>query len=176
MVDPHLLLPGEKLLWQGQPAPGLRFEAKDALLSLFGCFFFGFSLFWEYQAYNMGAPVSFQIFGLPFIAVGAYLVILRYFWEAYERGKTTYVLTDKRAIISIDGLRRRQNTVTLASVDELTFEEKSSDLGTIVFGRDVKTGSGKSQRTSYAPRFKFIPAAKRVYQLADGARIKSIEA
>jgi len=121
-----------------------------------------------------GAPVFFLLFGIPFVLVGAYLVFLRYFWEAFERRRTSYVLTDRRAIIKVNVLGRSQKTVTLSNVDELTFEEKDDGIGTIVFGRDITRGSGEDRTTSYAPRFKFIRDGARVYQMAESARVKGV--
>ena len=41
-----LLDPGEEIIWQGQPAPGVQFEWDNAFMPFFFLFFTGFSVFW----------------------------------------------------------------------------------------------------------------------------------
>jgi len=175
MRSSEQLLAGEKLLWKGAPERGMKFGPRDLLTTFFGLFFFGFSLFWEFMAYNMGAPTFFMLFGIPFVLVGAYLVIGRFFWEAYARGRTTYVLTDLRALIKVDVFGRSQKAVTLRELEEVAIEENRDGTGTIVFGRDVTKGSGDNSTTSYAPRFTFVRDVKKVYQLVEVARLKRAE-
>lgn len=171
MQGREVLLPGEKLLWKGAPEPGLKFRSRDIFLTAFGLVFFSFSVFWMYTAhYTMTAPPYFTLFGIPFVLAGAYLLIGRYFWEAYKRGRTAYTLTDKRAIIRVNAFGQTQKTVTLNDLAEVELEERADGSGTIAFGRDITTGSGKSRSTSYAPRFEFVKDAARVYQLVEKAR------
>lgn len=166
-----VLLAGEKLLWKGAPEPGLKFQPRDFFLTAFGLFFFGFSVFWMYASrYEFEAPIYFTLFGIPFVVVGAYISIGRYFWEAHKRGRTIYTLTDRRAIIRVNAFGQSQKTVTLDDLEEVELEERDDSTGTIVFGRDITTGSGDNRHTSYAPRFEFIKDAARVYNLVEKAR------
>jgi hypothetical protein len=166
------LLAGEKLVWKGAPEPGMKFRTSDIFITFFGLFFFGFSVFWMFMTWEMETPIYFTLFGTPFVLVGAYLVVGRFFWEAYRRGRTDYTLTDRRAIIRVDAFGRSQKTVTLQDLDEVMLEERNDGLGTIVFGRDITTGSGDDRHTSRAPRFDFIKDAARVYQMVEKARSK----
>lgn len=168
------LLPGEKLLWKGSPEPGIRLRPRDAFLFLFGLFFFGFSIVWEYIAFTNGSPGFFLIWGIPFIAVGTYLVIGRFFWEAYKRKRTAYTLTDRRALIQVNTVGRSQKAVALKEVAEIELEERGDGMGTIVFGRDITVGSGDATNTYAAPRFEFIKDAKRIYDMIETARNKAI--
>lgn len=166
-----VLLAGEKLLWKGTPERGLKFRPRDIFLTAFGLFFFGFAVFWMYSAhYMMEAPPYFTLFGIPFVLVGAYILIGRYFWDAYKRSRTEYTLTDKRAIIRVGAFSQTQRTVTLDDLAEVELEECADGSGTIVFGRDITTGSGDQRSTSHAPRFEFIKDAARVYQLVEKSR------
>jgi uncharacterized membrane protein len=176
------LVTGEKILWQGAPAGGIRFRRSDFLLIPFGLVFFGFSLFWETTAATMiggdhDQPMIasiFPIFGIPFILVGFYLVIGRFFWDAYSRKRSTYVLTNRRALIETTAFGSKLISVTLLDLPEVALEQRADGSGTVVLGQDIQTGSGDNSRTKRAPRFEFIPDAQRVYKLVEEARSKGV--
>lgn len=96
----------ERILWQGRPGTGLIFDADSLKTSAFGVFFFGFSIFWEAGAltaasHNESALVDFfPIRGIPFMAIGFYLVFGQYLWSAYLRRNTWYSLSNQRAFIA----------------------------------------------------------------------------
>lgn len=162
MSESDMLLSGEKLLWEGSPQKGLKFVPSDIFMSLFGAMFLGFSLFWETMVMRAEAPYFFRFWGIPFILVGAYVCFGRYFWQAYRRGRTTYVLTDRRAIIKVDSLGRHRRNVALRELEEVGLEES----------RDG-SGSGDDRRTSRAPRFEFVRDVGRIYQMVESARNKT---
>lgn len=175
------LVSGEKVLWQGAPAGGIRFRRSDFFLIPFGLFFFGFSLFWETMAVtvigsgNHDQPLIgtvFPIFGIPFILVGFYLVIGRFFWDSYTRKRSTYVLTNRRALIETTSFGSKLISVTLADLSEVGLEQRADGSGTVILGQDTQVGYGQNSRTKRAPRFEFIPDAQRVYKLVEEARNK----
>jgi hypothetical protein len=167
MQGKEVLLAGEKLLWKGAPERGLKFTRSDFLRTFFGLFFFGFAVFWMSKSLDNGNPTFSTAFGIPFVLFGAYITIGRYFWEAYKRGRTTYTLTDKRAIIRADSML---TAVALDGLNEVALEERADGSGTIILGRDVTTGEGEDSEISYAPRFEFVKDVARVYQLVEKAR------
>lgn len=164
------LLAGEKILWQGVPGRGIRFRRMDFYLIPFGLFFFGFSLFWEWLATSGKSPGIFPIFGIPFILVGLYLVIGRFFWDAYSRARSAYTLTNQRAIIQTMVFGSTLKSMTLADLPEVGLEERSDGSGTVILGRDTQIGFGENRYSKPTPRFEFIPDAKRVYRLIEEAR------
>lgn len=175
------LVTGEKVLWQGTPGRGLRFRRTDFFLIPFGLFFFGFSLFWETNALSIlghadntppGFAFIFPLFGIPFILVGLYLVIGRFFWDAYSRKRSTYLLTNRRALIETNAFGRKVVSVSLGDLDEVGLEERADGSGSVILGQDVQVGFGNNRRTKQAPRFDFIPDAQRVYKLVEEARTK----
>jgi hypothetical protein len=101
-----ILDPGERILWQGRPDGRIAVTGEGIVQSVFGVFFLGFALFWTGAAFWMtagsGTPLDFlfPLFGLPFIAVGSYLVFGHWLWSAYARRHSWYTLTDRRAIIA----------------------------------------------------------------------------
>lgn len=95
-----LLDPGEKILWQGQPLPGISISAATIVTSLFGLAFAGFALFWMLLASHAGG--FFWAFGLIHFSVGIALAAGPIFVGAWLRRHTWYTLTDTRAFVAMD--------------------------------------------------------------------------
>jgi hypothetical protein len=99
--------PGEKVLWEGAPGGGLRWRRSDWLMVPFSLLWCGFAVFWTVMAASEGAPAPMVAFGAGFVCIGLYLVVGRFFWDAYKRGLTRYALTDRRALIATRHAGRR---------------------------------------------------------------------
>lgn len=129
-----LLDPGEVIIWQGQPAPGVRLEWDSGFQPFFFLFFTGFSLFWMVMASN--APGPFWMFGLLFFGIGVYNLIGVHFWKAMRRRNTCYTLTNKRAFIGTNlGGKRTLGSYPIAADTPLHFEE--GDLADIWFAKET---------------------------------------
>lgn len=98
------LTAGETILWKGKPGKGHLFTAQDLFLIPFSIMWCGFAIFWEVGVITSGAPFFFCLWGIPFVCVGLYLVVGRFFWSAYIRKRTRYVITNKK-IIRLRGTR-----------------------------------------------------------------------
>ena len=94
----------EKLIWSGRPRQGVFLTQKDAGMVPFSLMWGGFSFFWEFKAVSSGGPLFFDLWGVPFVLVGLYMIVGRFFYEAMLRSRTYYGLTNERVII-ISGLR-----------------------------------------------------------------------
>lgn len=139
-----ILYHGEEIVWQGTPRLGFVIRGEDIVQSAAGLFFAGFALFWISTASSMarsmdGLSDGFPLFGLPFLAVGAWMFAGRYFWQAYLRRHTFYTLTTKRAFIGTDapigGKRLKDYPITQDS----TFEMASYD--TVFFATETRKGN-----------------------------------
>jgi hypothetical protein len=87
---------GERVLWSGQPRQGIVFRGADLFLIPFSLFWCGFAIFWEWSAVQAPkAPSFFSLFGIPFVAVGLYLVVGRFFVEEKQRSRTFYAVTNE---------------------------------------------------------------------------------
>lgn len=159
---------GEKLVWEGAPAGGIRIRPSDLFQSLFGLFFLGFSVFWVYMAATMGggAPgpfgVIFPLFGLPFVAVGIYLVAGRFFWKAYVRGRTRYALTDKRAIVATNAFKRTLKSYPINAGTKIEIEPGPET--TIWFAEEERRGQ-KGRRYTVKKGFEYIADGEEVYRM-----------
>jgi len=154
---------GEKLIWWGQPQGGIVFRAIDGLI-------IPFSILWisvpsaAAIAALRGASASPQAFMIvPFLVIGVYLLVGRFFYDAWRRGRTIYGLTDRRVLI----LRpSKQISVDVDRIGEMSLQERSGGRGSIVFGP-----SGLNLQNSWAvwggdpavPTFEFIVDARNVY-------------
>jgi hypothetical protein len=162
---------GETLLWSGRPRQGLLLRAADALLIPFSLLWGGFALFWESGVLNSGAPWFFVLWGIPFVLVGVYITVGRFFVDAYIRSKTSYGVTNERVLIITGLFSRTVKTLPLQTLGELALQQRADGSGTISFGPGVPFAAwyrgfawpGMDQRLP--PAFELIPDAKQVYDL-----------
>lgn len=159
--------PGERLVWVGRPVQGLRLTSIDWLAIPASLVWGGFALFWEVSAIVNGAPLFFQLWGVPFVAVGVYLILGRFFFDAYRRARTFYGLTDTRALIVVTGATRELVALDLAGQKHIELEETASGFGTIRFG-------AARRRAPPPPTFEAIPDVRAVHaRIRDGQRAAS---
>jgi hypothetical protein len=91
------LRPGEQLLWLGQPDPKVWFTTADLYLIPVSILWCGFAIVWEVGASREGGVPN--IWGIPFIAAGLYLVFGRFFYKRYQKKRTAYAITTQRALV-----------------------------------------------------------------------------
>jgi hypothetical protein len=83
----------EKLIWSGRPRQGVFLTQRDAGMIPFTLMWGGFSVFWEFKAVSSGGPLFFDLWGVPLVLVGLYMIVGRFFSEAMLRSRTYYGLT-----------------------------------------------------------------------------------
>jgi len=178
-----ILQDGEVILWQGQPDTALRWGDLVSPQTAFGAVFSAFSLFWMGSAFVMvsgsGAPgafVLFPLFGLPFLAIGLYMVGGRVWIDALRRAGTWYTLTDRTAFVATAFLGRKTlDSYPLAEMPHITLDD--GDPGSVLFGggRPVR---GSAHRIEWSAAeaagkptgFRHIREARRVYGMMRDAR------
>jgi hypothetical protein len=128
------LASGERVLWSGQPRQGIGLSGADAYLIPFSLLWGGFAFFWEWSVLHSDAPVLFALWGIPFVAIGIYMIVGRFFVEALQRSRTHYAVTSERILI-VDGLfRNTVRSVSLRTLTDMSLSERSDGEGTIHFG------------------------------------------
>ena len=145
-MDPYLqaelqpeLQPDEQLLWAGQPNPNKVFTAFDIFLIPFSLLWGGFAIFWEALALTnvmrYGGPADFfPLFGLPFLALGIYLMFGRFLVKRYVKRNTIYAVTDRRVITITKAFRRSVRSLSLKRLPGLEVSTGSGRGGSVTFG------------------------------------------
>ncbi len=172
------LLLHERLLWTGQPRQGIVLRGSDAFVIPFSIFWCGFAIFWTVTAATMGAPLFFVLFGTPFILVGLFLVIGRFWVDAWMRAHTFYGLTEDRVLIVSGTYRRQAKSLNLSTISDVTLTEYANGGGLITFGPSLPMFAamqgmpwpGMSQ--FLPPSFELPSDARAVYQMINEARAK----
>ena len=185
---------GESLLWAGQPRRGIVFRSSDLFAIPFSILWGGFALFWEAGVIlearrhtGNAPPLLFELFGIPFVVIGLYMMIGRFIVDARRRGHTSYGVTDRRVII-VTGLQRGESSLDLitmlcvalgvirhevksldlSTLSDVTMSEGGDGSGTITFGPQGPWNpfgnSGLPGSSAVTPCFELIPQVKSVYQ------------
>jgi hypothetical protein len=128
------LASGERLLWSGRPQQGVVFRSSDLFLIPFSLLWCGFAVFWEASVVARNAPLLFQLWGIPFVLVGLYMVFGRFMVEAYQRRKTVYGLTDQNVVIVSGLLTTDVRRLNLRTMSDISLDERTERRGTITFG------------------------------------------
>lgn len=128
------LAPRERLLWSGKPVQGLLLRPSDGFLIPFSLFWCGFAIFWEYMAITSDGPAFFPYFGIPFVAIGLYLVVGRFFYDNKQRRHCYYAVTDKRILILSEFPVRRLTALMLENLPSVSIHTRKDGSGTIELG------------------------------------------
>ena len=158
----------ERLLWSAQTRQGLILRSNDVYLIPFSLFWGGFAMFWEYGVANSNAPLVFRLWGVPFVLIGLYLIVGRFFADAKLRSKTYYGLTTERIVIVSGLFSRSTKSLQLRTLSDVSLAESGRGLGTITFGPVAHWWAGGSgwpgAQRQMSPAFDSIPAAREVYE------------
>ena len=168
-LRPHLDI-DESLLWTGRPKQGIKVKESDAFMIPFSLMWGGFAIFWESTVILTSAPFFFKLWGIPFVLVGLYLIIGRFFFDAKRREKTIYGITENRIIIKSGVFRESIKSLNIKTLSDITLNEKSDKSGTIVLGSE-NGFSGMFRGTGWpgtngkmAPAIEMIDNARNVYK------------
>jgi hypothetical protein len=160
------LVTNERLLWTGKPKTGIVFRRTDAFLIPFSLLWGGFAFFWEAMAIATSTPLFFKLWGIPFVLVGLYIMIGRFFVDAKQRAKTIYGITPYRIIIKSGLFTQNIQSFNIKNITGLTLSEKPDGSGTITFGTGdavANNQAGKLRSYKLSPRLELIDDVKTVY-------------
>lgn len=163
----------ERLLWADKPARGIKFRVSDVFLTIFSIFWLGFAIFWTYMA--MDASILFALFGTPFLLIGVYLLIGRYFLDAISRKNTVYALTNKRIIQKSGIFTKSYKSVFLENLPSLSYTEKPDGSGDISFGQTLESFKKRDRRNNQdfpITRIEFVANARSVHNKIADAKSK----
>jgi hypothetical protein len=167
--------PGERLLWTGQPRPGIYLEAGDVMMIPFSLMWGGFAFFWETMAvrgllHHPRGPFGpgywiMPLWGVPFVLVGIYMIFGRFLVDAWRRRWVWYGVTDRRALIVERSPIGSTVSVDLRTVGTVTLTTHFDGCGTITFGSTVTGRYRRGRNTPAVPAFRHISEAQTVYRI-----------
>jgi hypothetical protein len=150
----------ERVLWTGGPAPG-RMAMQCIPIVLFGVPWTAFALFWMAmagfgvsQSHESGPFFLFPLFGLPFVLIGIGMLTSP-LWASRSAGRTTYAVTDRRAIIVTGGRWRTVKSYWPRDIREIERRQRPDGSGDLLFAWEPYSGSRSSRPAR--PGFYGIP-------------------
>jgi hypothetical protein len=165
---------GEQLVWSGRPRQGVFLRASDAGAIPFSLMWGGFAIFWEAMALTSvlhpgrrpPGPVAFlfPLWGVPFVLIGLYIMVGRFFVDAWRRRRTWYGVTDRRAVIVAGG---RTTSFDMRTIGQVDLQRHRDGTGTITFGIPVPAKSNPSIArwgTAGGNAFDHAPDAEAAYR------------
>jgi hypothetical protein len=161
------LSPGERLIWTGKPRPGIILRSSDAIMIPFSLLWGGFAFFWEATVLSTGAPFFMKLWGIPFVLVGLYITVGRFFVDARKRANTVYGITQDRIIIKSGIFSRDIKSLNIRTLSDITINQKSDNSGTITLGPTDNRYSMMQGMdwpgAKQPPKLEFIEDVKSVY-------------
>ncbi len=139
---------GESLQWSGKPNPRVVFHPSDWFAIPFSLFWVGFTVFWEFSA-SKGGGWFFELWGIPFILIGQYLLWGRFVYAAWKKRRVLYILTDRRAVTLVTGRGSKVISAELDNVPSIEKQVRADGIGTINIGAgDLKYNVRGRQTTA----------------------------
>ena len=102
------------------------------------------------MAQTKGQTSFFALWGIPFILIGIYFVVGRFFVDAWIRRGTSYALTSRRVLILRSGPFSNFISINLDRLPEASLSEGADGRGTIRFGPQVPVW-GRRGFSSWTP-------------------------
>lgn len=173
--------PDEAVGWHGWQLG--RIDPKAFLTYVFAVPWTAFSLAWTGIAAGAVASAdldglslfawAFPLFGLPFIAVGAWM-LSRPFVPLWERGRVLYVVTDRRVLKLSLGGDLVVKTVPAERIGLAERREQAGGTGSLSLavriGRD-SDGDKQTETFEIGPVADIVGAAGAIARIAPGARL-----
>jgi len=166
---------GERVIWSGRPRQGLLLRGMDAFAIPFGLVWTSIPLFGAWATLRRPNGDLFALIPvIPFILIGLYLIVGRFFIDAAQRRRTFYALTNERILI-VSGLWSRDiRSIALRMLDQVDVSARASGEGTITFGRGAYRSFAlpgwPGMKGYLAPMFEMIPDVAAVAKLIRDAQ------
>ncbi len=165
--------PGETLLWEGTPKPGVHGHVKIIGMALFGMPFLvigagvciaGLTMLLGAQAWqDVGLGLFLTLFSLPFMGVGAFLVFGQWIAAAQAHRRVRYAVSTRCAYIAQAWWTQKIESYPILKSTALGLE-KGRRADTVWFHlRTEKDSDG--DRTTTRIEFENIADGDRVYHL-----------
>lgn len=124
----------EQLIWAGRPRQGFLLRQGDVFLIPFSLLWGGFAISWEVAVIASGAPWTAALFGLPFVLIGLYFLVGRFWVDDRQRAVTRYAITSQRIVIVSGWFDRWVKSLSIDTISEVSLTERRDGSGIITFG------------------------------------------
>jgi hypothetical protein len=127
---------GERVLWSGRPDSRSWFVSSDLYLVPFSLLWGAFAIFWEASAVTSHGGLFFDVWGVPFVAIGLYMIAGRFIVRRRLMRRTAYAITEQRAIAIRPTWRggRETTSVWFASSPPISQRAVHNGHGTVIVG------------------------------------------
>ena len=166
------LAPGERVLWHGRPPQGLLLRRADAWLIPLSCLWGGGVIFNVLHLLKTSAQMEDRagmgflfVWGLLFVLVGLYLMLGRFWVDAYLRARTYYALTHERLLLAGGWSGRQIKSLPLRNLPQITLKVNASGGGVIQLGSE-----SRSLWSACPPGWPGAPLQPDALELADDAQ------
>lgn len=122
----------EQILWASPPKQGLQFRTSDKYMIPFSLLWCATVVVWEWFTLGMGElGTTMAWFGVPFMLIGLYLLIGRFFMDAFVRKHIFYAISTKKLLVKTGKWNRSTDIFPLKSIHRLTLETGKKGSGTL---------------------------------------------
>ena len=152
MLRTRILSRGERVLWRGAPATGIQFYSGDPLVIPFSLMWCAGAFFWEFSVLTKvpndhPGKWLFVLWGVPFVLVGLYITVGRFFDDAWRRRNTEYAVTNERA-------HPQRAIVAVANLTSSEDAPADDIVGSSQWCRVDPLWSGRTPESAAAARFR----------------------
>lgn len=141
----------ETINWYDKPQ-AKKINAEGIIMTIFGCIFVGFSMFWTLSQIGPKSPFNdpfftqslidrmFPYFSLPFFIIGLLLLPGPY-WIYKRMLNTIYAITNERCIIITVGRTKKVQSYNIYEIRNIEKTEYSDGTGDICFAKETALSS-----------------------------------
>lgn len=116
----------EQILWAERPKQGFIFSV--GCLSVFGLGIIISMTFWMAIALFLAPDIIMALFGIPFVLIGLYYSIGRFFHDRHIRKKMIYGLTNQRVFIKKGA---QLSALDISAITDMKILKQKDDAGSI---------------------------------------------
>ena len=134
------LVKDEELLWRGQPNPREFFTKFDIFFIPFSLLWVGFAFFFLVKSISLPyMSFVFVLGSIPFVIVGLYITIGRFFYKVYKKKRTMYAITCKRIFEIFSGSRPKTKYLYFRNISGVNHIKGNNENGSITFRTSENT-------------------------------------
>jgi hypothetical protein len=137
MSKDFVLAPGERLQWEGRPAPRC-YTFRHWRHSVFGLVFLAMAIGWEIYGFEMAENYAAWLvwLPLPFLLVGLYLSAGHLVQARLEWNHVQYAITNQRLLARRGLCKQKVTSMSLSEIIYFRLDRKGENLGTLRVCKD----------------------------------------